>query len=505
MLEKKDISKPDEEIQMEREIALDVCRMYDIATLYETDELCLYKDGYYIKGIKSFNTIRGYVKDVAKDKEVIRGETTKPYHLNISGQNMIIDFIRGYTYCNIDDFDKDERVINLKNGLYYLDGFLKLKPGKYSSKNNDELEFEKVYFITHKQYINKNKGPYKSFIQIPANYKEGATCEGINKVFSMVFGDSLPLIYEMVGYFIVPTTKYGKAFMFYGPTGTGKTSSLNIILSLIGFENTSGVELQLLDVNFELEKTRNKLLNIFDDLSSKPITFVGNFKKLVTNKWLYGRIKHVQEEARWKNKCKGIFACNDLPPLSKYVTDAFYKRWVLEPCFNVFKELGLENEDIRDKQYSESEMSGLLNKAIEGLKRLEERGNFPDKWQDIEFVKNYWLMDINPVNKFVNDCCELGEDFEIDYDIFYNELCKFRESFKVKEISKNMTTRGLKKVVKNFGVKKVSKKSSAISMYPSGHKYVGIKFRDDYNIEFTGVKESGTILEHLNKRWDKLC
>ena len=60
-------------------------------------------------------------------------------------------------------------------------------------------------------------------------------------------------------------------------------------------------------------------------------------------------------------------------------------------------------------------------------------------------------------------------------------------------------------VVKNLDVKKVSKKSPSFSIYPSGHKYVGIKLKDDYGLEFEGIKESGTILEHLNKKWDKLC
>lgn len=493
------------EIQMEREIALDVTGLHEIATIIETDEICLYKDGIYNRGSGAFNMVRDYVKEIASHKEMVYIKTTKPYHLSIARQNMIIDFIRGYTYCSIDDFDKDDRVINLKNGLYFLDGFIKLKAGVYSTKNKDKLEFEKVYFITHEQYINDKGAPYKSFIQIPVNYKEGTTCEGIEKVFSMVFGDSTPLIYEMIGYFMIPSTKYGKAFMFYGQTGTGKTTVINIIVKFIGFNNTSGVELQLLNKPFELVKTRDKLLNVFDDLSNMPISLVGNFKKLITNIYLYGRIKHVQAEPRWRNKCKALFACNILPKIKEYVTDAFYKRWVLEPCFVDFKVLGIMDSNLRDYKYSEDDMSGLFNKALEGLKRLEGRGNFPEEWQDIDFVKNYWLMDINPVNKFVAECCELGEDFEVDYDVFYEELCKFRERHKVKEITKTMMTKALKKVVKKLEVKKVSKKSSAISVFPSGHKYVGIKFRDDYNLEFEGIKEAGTILEHLNKRWDKLC
>ena len=100
--------------------------------------------------------------------------------------------------------------------------------------------------------------------------------------------------------------------------GTGKTTIINIIIQFFGKQNISGVELQKLDDKFEIEKTRNKLINIFDDLSSKPIKYVGNFKGLVTNSSMRGRIKHIQNEIEWRNRCKGLFACNVLPQIKEY-------------------------------------------------------------------------------------------------------------------------------------------------------------------------------------------
>ena len=89
------------------------------------------------------------------------------------------------------------------------------------------------------------------------------------------------------------------------------------------------------------------LINIFDDLSSRPIEFVGNFKKLVTDSWLSGRMKNIQKEIKWRNRCKGLFACNVLPKPKKYITDAFYTRWVLIPCFNDMKETVTKDTSVR--------------------------------------------------------------------------------------------------------------------------------------------------------------
>ena len=132
-----------------------------------------------------------------------------------------------------------------------------------------------------------------------------------------------------------------------------------------------------------------------------------------------------------------------MPKIKEYVTDAFYTRWVLIPCF---KEFETKDTSIREKKFSEKEMSGLLNKVLEALDRLEARGGFPEEWHDIEFVRNRWNMDINPVSMFIEECCEKGEFYEVNYGQFYEQLNKFREEKRARKISKTTMTKALKKL-----------------------------------------------------------
>jgi len=236
----------------------------------------------------------------------------------------------------------------------------------------------------------------------------------------------------------------------------------------------------------------NLKLNLFDDLSSKPIKFVGNFKKLVTNTYLYGRIKHVQMEIRWKNRCKGLFACNVLPKIKEYVTDAFYTRWVLIPCFNDMKEKGIMDSSIREKQWSSSEMSGLFNKIIEAIKRLEERGGFPKEWQDKEFVKNYWNMDINPTALFIEENCDQGEGFEVDYEQFYKLLNEFRVEKRCREISKTFMTKSLKKM----GINKEDR-GSKIANKNERYFFKGIKFKDDFMMDHLKLRKDMNMIDTI--------
>lgn len=495
--------------QLEREIAKENIIRIPIVTARETDQMHIYQNGIFIH--ERFDTIiKQIIKEIANET-IIDGSNnqTRKYNLNISGQNLIIDFIKSFTYCSLDDFDSNERIINLKNGLYYLDGYEGILPnpttenGNYEAKAGDKLIRGTKYFRSHEDYIKEYKKPYKSLIQIPVNYDPKAENLEIDQIFSDIFGfNTIPLIYEMIGYFLLPSKIYSKAFMLYGETGTGKTTAINIITQLIGFENISGIELQKLDDKFELEKTRNKLINIFDDLSSKPIKYVGNFKKLVTNTWLYGRIKFIQEEIKWINRCKGLFACNVLPKIKEYVTDAFYTRWVLIPCFNDMKELRKKEEDpikrrefskIREKEYSEEELSGLFNKCIQAIRRLEERGSFPEEWQDIDYVRDYWNMDINPVSTFIEECCNKGDSYEINYEQFYTQLNRFRKEKRVKEITKTLMTRSLTKL----GIEKVDKGSKV----DKEDRYVfrGIQFKLEYATEHLEIAEKDNLVKYINE------
>lgn len=485
--------------QVEREIAHGVLARIFIETPKETDQMHIYRDGIYIRE-RFDSTIKQLIKEVANNTLIpnAKGEFS-PYHLSISRQNMIIDFIKSFSYSSLDDFDSNERIINTEIGLYYLDGYEYILPNPRTEDGHyegEDLIKEIKHFISHEDYISKHDKPYKSFIQIPVKYDPKAENLEIDQIFSDIFGfETVPLIYEMIAYLLLPHTQYGKAFMFYGQTGTGKTTAINIITQFIGYKNISGIELQKLDDKFELEKTRNKLINIFDDLSNRPLEYVGNFKKLVTNTWLYGRIKFLQSEIKWKNRCKGLFACNILPKIKEYVTNAFYTRWVLIPCFNDMKELGIKKNTIREKKYSQTELSGLFNKIIQALKRLEERGGFPEEWQDIDYVKNYWNMDINPVAIFIEECCEKGESYEVNYEQFYHHLNKFRKEKRVKQIKKRLITISLKKL----GIEKIDKGSKV----PKERRYCysGIEFKTDYVLaheDLQKLEPVATIGNYLN-------
>lgn len=281
------------------------------------------------------------------------------------------------------------------------------------------------------------------------------------------------------------TVKYQKALMLYGPTKSGKTTFLLMLYAFLGRKHVSEVSLQDLWRPFQAANLRDKLANIHDDLDLKKIHYVGMFKKIVTNKYLSSEVKNVQKHVEWINRTKLSFSCNRLPQ-PKDVGDDFYSRWILVPCFNQFIGDNKDPDKLK-KITTPEELSGLFNKIIEAWTRLEDRKGFSKEWNDIDHVKGIWEMDINPVKLFVDKYCDVGKsEYEVDYELFHDEIRKYRKKHNVKEISKTMCTKSLKMIDERIKKKRVSIKFNPDS---SGNKYVYIQFNERYHDKLNNKRD----------------
>jgi len=104
-----------------------------------------------------------------------------------------------------------------------------------------------------------------------------------------------------------------------------------------------------------------------------------------------------------------------------------------------------KNPNILDQICSEEEFSGLLNKALQAYRRLHERGHFPKEWDDVERIKGLWLIDINPVKLFLDECCEIKDGAHTDYYKFNSAVNEFRAAHNAKPISPTMVTQSLRR------------------------------------------------------------
>ena len=464
---------------------------------YDPTSFTIYKNGVFIGGKEAGSLIREWITEMAENIKIeyidSKGKSYhKPYRLSPSKRSEIMEQIKTRTFISYVEFDTECNRLNCKNGHVHIEG-------------NGEVTFAEHYTF--------DQNPYKTFFQIPWDYDPSAECLKTDQALCDIFGfDRVPLIYEMLAYCCMPYIKYEKAFLLYGPPNSGKTTFIEgILMTLIGgpderhwIDNASQIELQALGERFGLGRLKDKRINYFDDLSNKSLREVAMkyFRILVTNRFLAGELKHVNGQAGWKNIIKLLFTCNILPELKKDPGEQFWRRWILLHCYNEFKEKDKftqedENDpNIFEKKFTlreeiaiDAEMSGLINKILEGWKRLDARGGFPNEWDDTEKIKKLWMFDINPVSEFVKECCELKSSYEVDYGIFYKELNSYRMENGAKPISKHMMTQKMSLLnIEGWNEnKKIDKKYHENS---SGRNYVGIRIKKT-NLKTNNSSDNG--------------
>jgi P4 family phage/plasmid primase-like protien len=217
----------------------------------------------------------------------------------------------------------------------------------------------------------------RSTFQINAAYNPAAKSEAVDRFLTDVFpSDALPLSDEILGYVMVPVTKHQKAFMFLGSGANGKSTWFEMFEAFLGRRNVSHVSLQdLVGNRFVIPMLQGKLANIYADIPHTGLEQSDIFKAIVAG----DTIKAEQKFARpfdFKPKARLLFSANELPR-SRDLTPAYFRRWVIIPFPNTF-EGSKAKRNLLEALTSDAARSALLNRALVGLRRLEQKQGFTE-------------------------------------------------------------------------------------------------------------------------------
>ena len=445
--------------------------------LEESGELTYYVNGVFVRGKRGRNLI------VNKINEIFRKEFPEQVLRNAWEKDLlnVIAHTNSVSYKEFENGISGKYVINCLNGKFVV--------------SHPRSEHSFIGQIPHEATIHR----YRTFRQFPVNYDPEATCLKIERFIIEIFGaDKLPFIYEMIGYMLLHTNEQQKSFILYGEAGTGKTTFLELLEIFIGTSNISHVSLQKLGDRFNRSNLRDKALNIYDELQFSKIynDSYSFFKQAVTNKTLTGELKGIQGEDTWKNAIKLLFACNQLPFVPEHANHDLYRRVILIPCKNVISK---QNKKMLEEITTDDELSGLLNRAIQGIYNLYERGGFDPIWSNIDRVQDIWELSSQPVKLFVEEHCVLEKSVDnvIDVKEFRKALNRFRKDNNAIEVSQSKITRAFKDSEYKVELRKHRKGGIDYS------EYVGVSINPesdyyDLTIEATN-KPTGTIMDEFIK------
>ncbi|MFH5960370.1 DNA primase family protein [Clostridium perfringens] len=297
---------------------------------------------------------------------------------------------------DFDDFNRNPYLVNVRNGL---------------------LDIRDMSFKEHTP-------SYLSTVQLNVEYNPQVDCPQFKKFLNEVLDCKLiPLVQEIVGYLLTTNTVSQKAFVFWGPARTGKSTLLWVVeYLLLGKKNVSNIPWQEIGDKFKTAELLGKLANVFSDLPSKSIDDTGIFKVVTGEDYLMAEKKN-KNPFKFKPFARLVFSCNELPRNYVDRTEGFYRRLIIVPFS---KQIEKSKIDKALKYKFQREKEGILNWALEGLKRLYEN-NFEFSENELtDGVKKEYKRENNNVISFVEECCEIDGLFScsrIEIYEAYKEFC----------------------------------------------------------------------------------
>ncbi|GGK31705.1 hypothetical protein GCM10010965_25690 [Caldalkalibacillus thermarum] len=391
--------------------------MRDVPVLFDTQQLFIYQDGVYVPDNGDW-----YVKKLCQDRLGIE------YRQNREAET--IAYIKRSALIDTDRLNPDDGLINVRNGL------LNWRSGKLLPHTHERL----------------------STIQLPVEYHPNAKCPHIQKFLQEVMpGDAIPVVLEFLGYCLVTHTRYEKALMLTGTGANGKSVFIHLLTALVGKENAVSVPFQeLADSRWKRADLQGKLVNTFADISHKAVENSGVFKAIVSGDTIDAERKG-KDPFYYQPFAKLVFSANELPS-SLDVSDGYFRRWLIVPFPNRFEGKKADKK-LLDKLTTPEELSGLLNLAVEGLRRLDSQGDFSHSETVHNMVEQY-RQDVDNVTAFVNECCLVDDDAAVPKTELYEAYQAFCEENGMRPLGRNRFNRRLKEVVtgikedKNSGIRK---------------------------------------------------
>jgi putative DNA primase/helicase len=256
-------------------------------------------------------------------------------------------------------------LINLKNGTFEV-----------SIEGTHLRPFDRSDFLTYQlpfEYNPKAKAPlFEAYINkvLPDKERQKVLAEYLGFVFIKHGSNQL---------------KEEKALILYGTGANGKSVFFEIVSALLGTENISNYSLQSLtdSTGYYRAKLANKLVNYGSEINGKLESSL--FKQMVSGEPVEARLPYGHPFVL-KQYAKLIFNSNELPKDVEH-TNAYFRRFLIIP-FDVTIPPQEQDKQLHTK-IIESELSGVFNWVLDGLKRLLKQKGFTDCEAAKQAVEQY--------------------------------------------------------------------------------------------------------------------
>ena len=260
--------------------------------------------------------------------------------------------------------------------------------------------------------LRDHSAAYRFTKAVPVEYDPSASCDRIDRFLSSVTDDEADkrALYELVGWCLSERYDPPSLFMLVGEGGNGKSVFLNLLRTFLGTENVESSDLHDLasDNNYSVAELVGKMANLGGDIPGKKLRNFNKVKNLTGDDPVTAR-RPYERPFDFENAAKLIFAVNE-PPMFPEAGPQINRRlrFVEFPHrFTADPDDGNPDKvpprQLRRELTADGELSGLLNRALEALNDLRERGDFAHVGDPSNHSERYEELS-DPIARFADEC-----------------------------------------------------------------------------------------------------
>ena len=264
--------------------------------------------------------------------------------------------------------------------------------------------------------------------------------------------DAIAVLGEWFGYVVSGRTDLHKILLMVGPTRGGKGAIARVLTSLIGRKNTAGPTLNSLGGEFGLAPLIGKTLAVISDarFAGKDASVVVERLLSISGEDTLTVNRKYRDQWTGKLPSRLHVLSNELPKLGDAST-AIVGRVVLLMLSHSW--LGREDHGLEPAL--QDELSGILNWALAGLRRLTvENKNCFTRLPSAEDAVTAMRDLASPVAAFVREKCTIKPDNEVVIDELYSAFKRWAEDNGHSKKSKQTFGRDLRAAVPAVAVKR---------------------------------------------------
>ena len=208
-------------------------------------------------------------------------------------------------------------------------------------------------------------------------YDPGATCAVYDHTLAEIYANSgspatlVAMWHELSGYVLQPARPDARIFVGWGPGNDGKSALVGLLIRLLGRDRVAALPIGKLASNpFMLSHLVDKALFLDDDVAVGTVLPDGVLKTISEAKVVTGEPKH-RDPFEFEVRAVPLLLCN-VPPRLRDISHGCRRRLTIIPFNRSFSDA--EADRTLFLRIWATERSGVLNRALEGLRRVIRRG-----------------------------------------------------------------------------------------------------------------------------------